>query len=62
MELAEERKKTLEHESDGDTNLNWFFQYIHQRISIIRVWQILGLVLDTWRDLQLHKFQGETIG
>ena len=32
-DLACELKKTLEHESDNDTNCNWCTQYRHQKIG-----------------------------
>ena len=31
LDLARELEKTMEHESDGDTNCNWYARYIHQR-------------------------------
>ena len=34
LDLARElKKKTMEHESDIDTNSNWFAQYSHQKIG-----------------------------
>ena len=33
LDLARELKKTVEHESDGDTNCNWCSWYSHQRID-----------------------------
>ena len=33
QDLAEELKKTMEYESDGNTNCNWCFWYSHQRIN-----------------------------
>ena len=33
LDLARELKKTLENESDGDTNCNWCTRYSHQRIG-----------------------------
>ena len=32
MDLARERKKTMEHEGDNYTNRDWCFCYSHQRI------------------------------
>ena len=32
LDIAMELKKTMEHESDGDTNCNWCTRYSHQRI------------------------------
>ena len=34
LDLAWELKKTVEHESDGYTNYNWYSWYSHQRIGI----------------------------
>ena len=31
LNLAKEVKKTMEHESDGDTSCNWYARYSHQR-------------------------------
>ena len=33
LDFAREMKKTEEHESDGDINCYWFFQYSHQWIG-----------------------------
>ena len=33
QDLARKLKKTMEHESDHDTNCNWRARYSHQRIS-----------------------------
>ena len=33
LHLARELKKTMEHESDGNTNCNWCTRYSHQRIG-----------------------------
>ena len=33
LDLARELKKTIEHESDGDTDCNWCAWYSHQRID-----------------------------
>ena len=33
LDLARELKKTMKHESDGDTNCNWRARYTHQRIG-----------------------------
>ena len=33
LDLARELKKTVEHESDGDTNCNWCSWYSNQRIG-----------------------------
>ena len=33
LDLARELKKTVEHESDGDTNCNWCSWHSHQRIG-----------------------------
>ena len=35
LDLAREMKKTMEHESNGDTNYNWHSQYSHQRIGTV---------------------------
>ena len=32
-DLARELKKTMEHESDGNTNCNWHAQYSNERIG-----------------------------
>ena len=29
LDLARELKKTVKHESDGDTNCNWCYSYSH---------------------------------
>ena len=33
LDLARELKKTVEHESDGDTNFKWCSWYSHQRVD-----------------------------
>ena len=33
-DLARELKKTLVHESDGDTNCNWSARYSHQKLAV----------------------------
>ena len=33
LNFARELKKSMKHESDGDTNCNWRARYSHQRIS-----------------------------
>ena len=33
VDLARELKKTMEHESDGDTYSNWYARYSHQTIG-----------------------------
>ena len=33
LDLARELEKTIEHESDGDTNCNWHTRCSHQRID-----------------------------
>ena len=33
QDLAKDLKKTMTHESDGDTNCNWRARYSHQRIG-----------------------------
>ena len=35
LEFARELKITVEHESDGDTNCNWYSWYSHQRIDTV---------------------------
>ena len=64
LDLASERKKTMEHESEGDTNFNWYSWYSHERIdketgglgnkrttALLRSTRILRRVLVTWGDL-----------
>ena len=38
LDLARELKKTMEHESDSDTNCNWCTWHSHKRISTGTVW------------------------
>ena len=35
QDIAKEQKKTIEHESDGDTTYNWRARYSYQRIDIM---------------------------
>ena len=70
MDLAREFfKKTVEHESDGDTNYNWSSWYSHQRIGkgtrletiqttkLLSSVRILRRFLETWRDFPSLKLQ-----
>ena len=33
IDLAQELKRNMEHEGDGDTNCNWPARYSHQRVG-----------------------------